>query len=132
MRLLGISIRFAVAGAMVVLAALAGCSGDTSSADRGAETAPVSFEDKVWRVSESPAVAPGTLYVFLSEGTLVITSPHSKPALGNWKSDGAGLTMIEGSIPYKVDILELTAGRFRIRSNNPGGSVEITLVPAAR
>ncbi len=32
------------------------------------------FIDKVWRVSESSAVAPGTLYLFLSEGTLLITS----------------------------------------------------------
>jgi hypothetical protein len=33
-------------------------------------------------VSTSTRVAPGQLYVFLSEGTLLITSPHSKPALG--------------------------------------------------
>jgi hypothetical protein len=90
-----------------------------------------SFINRVWRVSESSAVAAGTLYVFLSEGTLVITSENSKPALGTWKRDGSGLTMVEESIPYKVDILNLSAGEFRIRSNNPGRAVEIRLVPAA-
>ena len=126
--------RASVLAAAVVaaVAALAACSSDTSSANLATEPAPASFQDKVWRVSESTGVAPGTLYVFLSEGTLLITSPHSKPAFGKWQTDGAGLTMIEESIPYKVDILELTTDRFRIRSNNPGGSVEITLVPAAR
>jgi hypothetical protein len=84
----------------------------------------------VWRVSESSSVAPGTLYVFLSEGTLIITSPNSKPALGRWKYEGGALTMVEEGVPYKVDVLKLSKEEFRIRSNNPGEPVEITLVPA--
>ena len=88
------------------------------------------FINRVWRVSESSSVAPGTLYVFLSEGTLLITSPNSKPALGTWNQDGGILTMVEASIAYKVDILNLSAEEFRIRSNNPGGAVELRLVPA--
>lgn len=57
---------------------------------RSGETADsaVSFVDKVWRVSELSSVAPGTLYVFWSEGTLVITSPNSKPSLARWKYEG--------------------------------------------
>jgi hypothetical protein len=90
----------------------------------------VSFVDKVWRVRESSAVEPGTLYVFLSEGTLVIASPHGKPALGTWKSENGALTMVEESIPYKIDILKLTRDELRIRSHNPGEPVEITMVPA--
>jgi hypothetical protein len=89
-----------------------------------------SFVNTVWRVSESSSVAPGTLYVFLSEGTLVITSPNSKPALGRWKYEGGALTMVENGIPYKVDVLKLSKNEFRIRSNNPGKPVEITFVPA--
>ncbi|MDQ3754823.1 MAG: hypothetical protein M3371_08845 [Acidobacteriota bacterium] len=92
--------------------------------------ASASFVNKVWRVSRSSSVAPGTLYVFLSEGTLVITSPNSRPALGTWKYEGGALTMVEEGIPYKTDILRLNKDEFRIRSNNPGGAVEITLVPA--
>jgi len=99
---------------------------------RSGETvnSPASFVNKVWRVSESSSVALGSLYVFLSEGTLVITSPNSKPALGTWKYEGGALTMVEEGIPHKVDILNLSEDKFRIRSNNPGEPVEITLVPA--
>ena len=89
-----------------------------------------SFVNTVWRVSESSSVAPGTLYVFLSEGTLVITSPNSKPALGRWKFEGMALTMVEDGIPYKIDVLKLSKTEFRIRSHNPGQPVEITFVPA--
>ena len=108
------------------------CADRTGSAEpRQAETiARPSFINKVWRVSESSAVAPGTLYVFLADGTLLITSEHSKPALGTWTHAGGVLTMVEESIPYKVDILNSSAGEFRIRSHNPGGSVEIRMVPA--
>jgi hypothetical protein len=122
------------AAAVILLSAssmIGACSGGAGSTAPGnAESAGASFIDKVWRVSESSAVAIGTLYVFLSDGTLVITSEHSKPALGRWKHAGAGLIMVEESIEYKVDILRLTAGQFHIRSHNPGGAVEIRLVPA--
>ena len=81
---------------------------------------------------ESPGVAAGTLYVFLSEGTLVITSPNSRPMLGKWTHDGKLFTMVEEGIPYKIDIRTLTADEFKIVSHNPGGALEITLVPAAQ
>ncbi len=98
-------------------------------ADEPKETA-VNFVNKVWRVRESSGVAPGQLYVFLSEGTLVMASPNGKPAFGTWKDEGGALTVVEEGISYKVDVLNLSQDEFRIRSNNPGGAVEITLVPA--
>ena len=113
-------------------ACLGGCGErPAATATRTADTkAAAGFVNKVWTVRESPGVARGTLYVFLSEGTLLITSPNSRPALGKWSYDGKILTMIEESIPYKVDILTLTADEFKILSHNPGGVLEITLVPA--
>lgn len=92
---------------------------------------PLSFVNKVWQASDSTGVAPGTIYVFLSEGTLLITSSREKPMVGTWKRDGDKLTMVEEGVPYKVDVLHLSAEEFRIRSNNPGGAVEIRLVPAS-
>jgi len=68
--------------------------------------------------------------VFLADGTLVITSAGNKPLLSSWSRSGAGLVMVEDSIPYQVDIVELTAGSFSIRSHNPGEPVDIELVPA--
>ena len=93
-------------------------------------TAPATFVNRVWRVADSTAVAPGQLYVFLSEGTLVMTSPSSTPALGTWRRDGDGFTMIEEGRPLRVDILTLTDQEFRIRSHNPGQPVDIRLIPA--
>lgn len=79
---------------------------------------------------ESTSVAAGTLYVFLADGTLVITATTGKPALGRWSARGDVLTMVEEGIPYEVDVLELSADEFTIRSHNPGEPVVITLVPA--
>ena len=75
------------------------CSGGVSPAERPKEAAVPGFVNRVWRVSESSGVAPGTLYVFLSEGTLLVTSPQSKPALGSWRTEAGVLTMVEEFIP---------------------------------
>jgi len=81
-------------------------------------------------VDESSSIALGQLYVFLSEGTLVVASPNGKPSLGTWSSEEGALTMVEEGIPYKCDILGLSKTEFRIRSNNPGDPVEIRFEPA--
>lgn len=90
------------------------------------------FVNRVWSVSESSSVARGTLYVFLSDGTLVITSPQTKPLVGTWKRADHGLVMVEESLSYPTEILKLTADSFVIRSHNPGAPVDISLVPADR
>jgi hypothetical protein len=105
-------------------------SAPAPEADAEAEAATVSFVDRVWKVSESPGVARGTLYVFLSDGTLVIASRNSQPALGTWRSVGHSLTMVEEGIEYPTDVLSLTRDEFKIASQNPGGTLEITMVPA--
>jgi hypothetical protein len=91
---------------------------------------PITFVNRVWQVAESSAVAPGQLYVFLSEGTLIVASPTGTPSLGRWLRAGDGLTMIEDGISHPTDIVALTATEFRIRSHNPGQPVDIRLVPA--
>ncbi|MBA2351368.1 MAG: lipocalin family protein [Pseudomonadota bacterium] len=113
--------------------ALTGCSWQSVRPEQaldGAGGGAVSFVNRVWQVENSSGVAPGTLYVFLSEGTLLITSANSTPLLGTWKYEGGELTMVEEGRPYKTDILQLSADEFRIRSNNPGEPVEVRLVPA--
>jgi hypothetical protein len=87
--------------------------------------------NKVWRVaSSSSGGETGVLYVFLSDGTLVVSSPHGTPALGKWKQDADGLTMIEEGLSYKVNVLRLSPDEFRIMINNPGSAVEIAFAPA--
>ncbi len=118
------------------VAVLASCSAPSRPAtppiNQTAADAPVGFVNRVWRVAESTGVAPGQLYVFLSEGTLVIASATGTPLLGRWERTGAGLTMTEEGLAYPTDILSLTADEFRIRSHNPGQPVETRLVPADR
>jgi hypothetical protein len=111
-------------------AVIAGACSSAAPAQDPSKTAPVSFVNRVWRVDSSSGIERGMLYVFLSDGTLVISSPHGTPALGSWKPDGAGLTMVEEGRPYKVDVLKLSAGEFRIMINNPGSAVEIAFTPA--
>lgn len=122
-------IRLAVVALTLVLA---NCGGTPPSADVSTPPtdSPPTFVNRVWKVAAPATVSPGMLYVFLEDGTLVMAGPGGKPAFGLWKRDGGGLIMIEESIPYRVDILELTSDTFRIRSHNPGEPLEITLVPA--
>ena len=89
-----------------------------------------SFVNKVWVVSESKQVAPGEIRVFLSDGTLVMASPHAKPAFGGWRYDGGHLTITEEGRDYPVDIIALSESAFRIRMHSPGEPVEILFAPA--
>jgi hypothetical protein len=96
-----------------------------------APAAPASFINRVWSVAESPSVAPGQLYVFLSEGTLVIASATGTPTLGRWQEEGGELQMIEEGQPAVVDVLNLTATEFKIKIHGPGEPIDMTLVPAS-
>jgi hypothetical protein len=123
------AIRQSVSSLALALALLApGCAPPPAPTP---PAAPVTFVNRVWEVAESSAVAPGHLYIFLSEGTLVVASPTGTPSLGRWSRTGEGLTMIEDGISYATDIVALSADEFRIRSHNPGTAVDIRLVPAA-
>lgn len=88
------------------------------------------FANIVWRVSKSRQVTPGQLYVFLSDGTLVITSGGGRPAFGSWTYKNGAFTMTEEGQRYKVFIRRLTASEFQIKILSPGEPVEMTLVPA--
>jgi heat shock protein HslJ/uncharacterized membrane protein len=126
--------------------ALAGCErseapqpapapADTAPADApvtppAAETA--SFVNRVWAVTESKQVEPGALRVFLSDGTLVMASPNSTPAFGQWRSEDGRLTITEEGRDYPTDILALSERAFRVRINSPGEPVEILFEPAAQ
>ena len=120
---------------MTIVLILSGCSEQSAPTEKRPQVtaeAAAGFVNIVWVVSQSSSVAPGTLYVFLSDGTLVIASPHGKPALGTWKDAGGILTMVEEGTPYQVDVLSLSRDRFTIRSYNPGKPAEITLIPAEK
>ncbi len=124
-----------MAGAVVVLLVV-GCGAPEGGGATGRIEGQASsgreatLVNRVWRVAESPDVQAGQLYVFLSEGTLVIASPNGTPSLGTWSRANSGLIMVEEGIRYPVDIVSLSEGELRIRSHNPGGAAEMRLVPA--
>jgi len=118
---------------VAILCTLIACSDrDTGreTASQTAESPRIGFVNKVWKVVESPAGATGDLYVFLSDGTFVKAAPEAVPELGKWNFDGAILKMIEGGLPYDVDILALDESEFRIRCRHQQGSYELRFVPA--
>jgi heat shock protein HslJ/uncharacterized membrane protein len=91
-----------------------------------------SFVNKVWQVAESGPVDVGSLRVFLSDGTLVMTDTHSTPAFGAWRYDDGRLTIIEEDREYPTDILDLSESAFRIRMHGPGEPVEMRFEPAGQ
>lgn len=126
---------------VVSLSALAACerSDKAPPAPAPAAAAPISrkapaaessFVNKVWAVAESASVAQGSLRVFLSDGTLVMTSPGEKPALGSWRYADGRLTIVEEGREYPTDILALSDKAFRVRMLSPGEPVEILFEPA--
>lgn len=118
-----------VIGALCVVAGLIGY-GKGSGGKQG--SAQEGFVNKVWQIKTSNSIEPGMLYVFLSDGTLVMASPSSQPSLGRWTRTEKGLNLIEEGITYPTEILSLSRDEFRIRSLNPGDPVELQLAPAAR
>jgi hypothetical protein len=127
----GLHVGLRVLLLFAIAATVGSCSGGSPANPPAGTAAPASFINRVWRVASSSSGAEtGVLYVFLSDGTLVISSPHGTPSVGKWKQDAGGLTMIEEGISYKVSVLTLSADEFRIMIDNPGNAVEISFVPA--
>jgi len=118
---------------VLVLLVLAGCAkkeeprAQAPPADVPTHAVTPAFAGKTWKVTRSSAVALGTTYEFRTNGTLLVSSPGSTPLAGTWSWSEGALTMTEEGISYPTDILALDDSTFRIRSNNPGEPVEITL-----
>ena len=96
-----------------------------------AETRIDRLVDRVWVAEPSPTVAAGAMYVFLSDNVLVTSATGKPPSLGSWAEDVAGLVITEKGTTSKVDVLELTAERLRIRIHGKTPA-EITFAPAIR
>lgn len=111
---------------------LAGCGSSRPRVPREAPPQPpAEFTNRVWRVVESNGVPAGTLYVFLSDNTMLVTPPGAaRPVLGRWHSAGGGLALIEEGFRYAADIVELGTERFVIRIHRAGTSVDVTMAPA--
>lgn len=99
------------------------------AAEPGAPVRLDRFVDRVWKVEDSTAAA-GTLYVFLSDNTLVVSARTGAPAVGTWAEDVSGLVLTERGRTTRVDVLESTTTRFRLRLHGKTGPTDLTMVPA--
>lgn len=125
--------RLAPVAAAALALMLAGCSRPEPAVTPATATDPTDapdFVNVVWRVSRSSSVAPGMLYTFLEDSTLVLASSTGAPAFGTWSYRGGALTMVEESRAYPVDLVSLTRDSLQIVIRGPGMPVELTLVPA--
>ncbi|HET7470905.1 MAG TPA: hypothetical protein VFJ81_14575 [Gemmatimonadales bacterium] len=91
-------------------------------------TAP-DFANRVWKVAKGSEGDPGTFYVFLSDGSLLVTSPHGTPALGTWHYSGEVLTMVEQGLPHQATVLRSTPDTFALSVAGSGQPVVLTFVP---
>ena len=91
------------------------------------------FVGTVWKVVKSDGVQAGTTYTFNADGSLVIASaPGNPPGQGKWTYTDGKLAIEEEGVTYPTDIVRLDASHFDIRSHNPGGTLDIQMVPAAQ
>jgi len=90
------------------------------------------FVDRVWVVDAATAVAPGSLYVFLSDNVLLTSPKGGTPTVGTWAEDVDGLVLTVKGRSSKVAVLELTAERFRFQMKGATPQAEVTLVPAIK
>jgi hypothetical protein len=97
----------------------------------GLETAVPDFANRVWKVAKGSEGDPGTFYVFLSDGSMLITSPHGTPSLGTWHYSGEVLTMVEEGLPHQATVLRATPDTFAISVAGSGQPVVLTFVPGA-
>ena len=87
--------------------------------------------NKVWKVSRSNGVEPGQIYVFLSDGTMLIASSHGTPSLGRWMFGRDTLTLVEEGIPHHAHVVKSGSDELSIRIAEHGAPLDITLTPGS-
>jgi hypothetical protein len=132
-----------VCAAMLVATVLTGCtrSQDATprSTPRDAPVTPVTatnlvagpLANTVWRVTSGNR-APGTLFIFLSNGTLMMTSCVEIYRLARWRAETMDrLTIVEDvTVQYTADIQALSEDRLSLRLNLRSEQVDLTLEAA--
>jgi len=128
--------KLAQLSTLLFLALAASCSRQTNAPPpivaKGPTESVPSFVNRVWRVASSTTAepAPGTLYAFLSDGTLLVTSSTTKASLGMWTYKNNVLTVVEEGHPQPGEVLKLDNQGLSIRLKTQGEPVEITFLRA--
>jgi hypothetical protein len=88
--------------------------------------------NRIWKVSGPADVAPGSIYTFLSDGTLMMTSCVETYRLARWtRGPGERLTIQEDpSVSYEASVTPRGTDRLSLVLHLKTEQVERTLEPA--
>jgi len=126
---------------LFVLWGLAACSqrkGSTdqpSGTDAATSTAPSPsttesrLANKVWLITAPAGRAPGSLYIFLADGTLMMTSCVETYRLAAWRSQGDDRLLVteDPTTSYVVRVVDLGERELRLRLELVGENVDLEL-----
>ena len=117
-------VRWLLLASSTVLPACAGQTDAPRETATASHTAPPSFVGQVWIATDSSA-APGTLRIFLPDGTLVMDSCGETYRLVRWESlDGDRIAWLEDVSRIEADIARGTSDELRLRLRLAGGEVK--------
>jgi hypothetical protein len=92
--------------------------------------APAELVGKVW-LSTDPSASPGTLRIFLPDGTLVMDSCFETYRLARWQAlDNRRIEWHEDTARIEAEITSLSAERLQLRLRLVGESKEEAYRPA--
>ena len=116
---------------------IASCSQRSGSTDQPARTdaapAPSTTEsrltNKVWLLTAPAGRAPGSLYVFLADGTLMMTSCVETYRLATWQLQGDDRLLVteDPTTSYVVRVIDLGERDLRLRLELIGENVDLEL-----
>jgi hypothetical protein len=129
MRSIVVAIAFLVTGACDRSAAPAGTAAEPSSAPAIAPatesqaTSTPTFTDRVWLRADAGS-APGTMQIFLSDGTLISDSCFETYRLSSWRLDGDQLAWSEDGVDIRARVVSVDSDAPTLRLMLRGGEEE--------
>jgi hypothetical protein len=100
----------------VAVLMLVACSAPSAPPPTGTSSGSTrSFVGRTW-LSTDPGAAPGTLRIFLADGTLVMDSCFETYRLARWEAlDGSRIAWQEDTARIEAEVDDGTAGELRLR-----------------
>ena len=136
--------RAATLGTVVLGAHIAGCAPSQDMTQRSTtvnapapsiaatDLAAGPLVSTVWRITSPTGRPLGSFYIFLPNGTLVMTSCVETYRLATWRAESTDrLTIVEDPpVQYTADIQALSENRLNLRLNLRSEQVDLTLEAA--
>jgi len=109
---------------------LCGCSPGEAPATGSDDSAAPPFVGKAW-VGQDAQDPPGTLRIFLPDGTLVMDSCFETYRLAEWRMvPGGRLVIVEEGVEIPAEILSASGAELKLRLTLRDGTKEETYRPA--